>query len=225
LGYGAYWGQAEDTDFNTGLQLPAHLVVPTWSVTYQFRPSWAVRYSGLGFQANGGGQTTDNIRFGTWQQYYGGFGQGIQSKYSHAYHRLGILYDALKTPKSTVRVFADWVHAEERIEANTCINCGQASVFSKTTDAAIAGLEYQKCVKTTSNGATFSWDCKAGAIFLDDVEGWDVQGGARYTISLNSGRSGYLKGGYRLVEMKKGQNDYLLKHALEGGFMELGFIF
>lgn len=225
LAWGGYWGgQTEDTDFTNGLQLPAHLVVPTWSVTYQFRPTWGVRYSGLAFQASGGGQTSDAIRFGTWQQSYG-YGQGVQSKYQHAYHRVGIVYDALKTCKSTVRLFADWVHAEDRIESSSCVNCGQSTVFSKTTDAAMAGIEYQKCVKRTSNGATFSWDCRAGAIFLDDVEGWDVQGGARYTISLNSGRSGYLKGGYRLVELKKSQNDYLLKHALEGGFMELGFIF
>jgi hypothetical protein len=42
---------------------------------------------------------------------------------------------------------------------------------------------------------------------------------------MNSGRSGYVKAGYRLVELKKAQNDYLLNNALEGGYMEFGFIF
>ena len=44
-------------------------------------------------------------------------------------------------------------------------------------------------------------------------------------IPLNAGRSGYVKAGYRLVELKKSQNDFLLKDALEGGYMEFGFIF
>jgi hypothetical protein len=87
------------------------------------------------------------------------------------------------------------------------------------------GLELQRCIKTAANGGTFSFDHKAGVIFLDDVEGWDVQAGARYSIPLNYGRWGYMKGGYRYVEIKKSQSDYAFKHALEGGYMEFGFIF
>lgn len=225
-GWGGWWGAQDDTDFTDGIQLPAHLVVPTWSVTYQFRPTWAVRYSGLAFEANGGGQPSGFVRFGPQQQFGFGFGfnQNIQSKYQHAYHRVGLLYSALRTGRSTVKVFADWVHAEDKMAVG-CPSCLTGSVLSKGTDAAITGIEIQKCLKTTSNGATFSWDCKAGAIFLDDVEGYDIQGGAQYTIPLNSGRSGYLKGGYRVVELKKTQNDYLLKNSVDGGFMEFGFIF
>jgi hypothetical protein len=220
-----FWGWTDGTDFTDGLQLPGHLVVPTWSVKYQFRRHWAVRYSGLAFEANGGGQPTGYIMFGPWQQFYSGFGQGIQSKYQHDYHRVGLLYDALKSCRSSVKVFADWVHANDRIQVTSCPSCGQNSVLSKGTDAAITGIEFQKCLKTAANGGTFSWDCKAGAIFLDDVEGWDVQAGAQYAIPLNCGRSGYVKGGYRLVQLKKSQNDYLLDNAVEGGFMEMGFIF
>ena len=85
---------------------------------------------------------------------------------------------------------------------------GQSAVFSKGTDAAIAGIEYQRFVKATANGAHLSCDCKAGAIFLDDVVGVDAQAGAQYAISLNSGRSGYVKAGYRLVELKKPQTTF-----------------
>jgi hypothetical protein len=225
-GYGYGYGYNAETDFTDGLQLPAHQAVPTWTVKYQFRPNWAVRYTGLGFEANGGGQPTGYVSFGPWQQYYyGSYGQGITSKYQHGYHRVGLLYDALKSCKATVKVFADWVHVEDRIEVSTCISCNQNSVFSKTTDAAATGIEFQKCLKTANNGGTLSCDWKAGAIFLDNVEGWDVQAGAQYAIPLNCGRSGYVKGGYRLVELKKGQNDYLLADAVQGGFMEFGFIF
>jgi len=224
-GWGGSYGWTSETDFSDGIQLPEHIVVPTWTVKYQFRPSWAFRYSGLAFQANGGGQPTGYLMFGPMQQFYGGYGQNVQSKYQHAYHRVGLLYDALKTCKSSVKIFADWVHAEDRIEVGSCPPCQQGGVLSKTTDAAIAGIEFQKCVKTAANGGTLSWDCKAGAIFLDDVAGLDVQAGAQYAIPMNCGRSGYLKGGYRLVELKKSQNDYLLNNAVEGGSMEFGFIF
>jgi hypothetical protein len=224
-GYGGWYGTTNETDFTDGLQLPAHVAVPTWSVKYQFRPNWAVRYTGLGFEANGGGQPTGYLMFGPSQQYAYGYGQSVSSKYQHAYHRLGLMYDALKSCQATVKIFADWVHAEDRIEVSSCVGCNQSSIFSKTTDAAATGIEFQKCLKTARNGGTLSCDWKAGAIFLDNVEGWDVQAGAQYAIPMNCGRSGYVKAGYRLVELKKGQNDFLLADAVEGGFMEFGFIF
>ncbi len=227
---GAYAGYGTGTnaaDFTDGLQLPGHLAVPTWSIKYAFRQNWAVRYSGLAFDANGGGQPTAYFVFGPSQQNYGSYGYGtsIQAEYQHAYHRVGLLYDAVKNYRSTVGVFADWVHAEDKITVISSTFSGQNSVFSKGTDAAIAGLEFQRLMKTTSNGAILSCDFKAGGIFLDDVEGWDAQAGAQYAIPLNSGRSGYVKAGYRLAQLKKAQNDFLLKDALEGGFMEFGFIF
>ena len=217
-------GGTNETDFTDGLTLPGHLAVPTWSVKYAFRPNWAVRYSGLGFEANGGGQSSSTITFGPWQQFYGA-GQSVQSKYQHLYQRVGLLYDAVKSSRSCIGIFADWVHAEDKIQVISSLSVGQNAVFSKGTDAAIAGIEYRRFVKASANGGTLSCDCKAGAIFLDDVVGVDAQAGAQYAISLNSGRSGYVKAGYRLVELKKAQNDYLLNNALEGGYMEFGFIF
>ena len=217
-------GGTNETDFTDGLTLPGHLAVPTWSVKYAFRPNWAVRYSGLGYEANGGGQSSRTITFGPWQQFYGA-GQSVQSKYQHLYQRVGLLYDAVKSSRSCIGIFADWVHAEDKIQVISSLSVGQNAVFSKGTDAAIAGIEYRRFVKASANGGTLSCDCKAGAIFLDDVVGVDAQAGAQYAISLNSGRSGYVKAGYRLVELKKAQNDYLLNNALEGGYMEFGFIF
>jgi hypothetical protein len=222
---GAYVaGGTNETDFTDGLQLPAHIVVPTWSIKYAFRPNWAVRYSGLGYEANGGGNSTGTITFGTWQQFYG-VGQNVQSKYQHIYHRVGLMYDAVKSYRASIGVFADWVHAEDRIEVVSGLGIGQSAIFSKGTDAAITGIEYRRFMKASANGGTLSCECKAGAIFLDDVQGWDAQAGAQYAIPMNAGRSGYVKAGYRLVELKKAQNDFLLNNALEGGYMEFGFIF
>jgi len=222
--YAGWWGWENGTGFTDQLQLPGHLAIPTWSARYQFRPTWAVRYQGLGFETNGGGQVQDYFTFGPWWQIFS-FGQNITTKWAHGYHRAGLVYDAIKNCRTSVSVFADWVHSEDKITAG-CPSCGYYSaIFSKSADMAMAGLEWQRCIKTAANGGTLSWDCRAGGMFLDNAEGWDVQAGARYTIPLNSGRWGYVKGGYRLVELKKSQDDFMIKHALEGGYLEAGFIF
>jgi hypothetical protein len=227
--YYGYAGQGGDdwlaADFSDSLMLPKHAVLVEIKAKYQFKPNWAFRYSVIPFTLNGGGLPDYSRQF-----VFGNFlftsGVPIQTKWQHAYHRVGLVYDAVRTCSSKISVFADWVHVDDRID----INCAQCSVlqqtFSKNTDSSMVGVEAQRCLTTTSNGATFSCDSKAGAIFLDDVEGWDVELGGRYSIPLNnSARWGYMKGGYRLVNLKKSQSDFLLKDGLEGGFMELGFIF
>ncbi len=225
MGGANYWGY-EGADFNDDLALPKHKVIPEFTAKYQFRPNWGIRYSILADEFNGGGETSTSNWWGFWfgNQFFG-WGQPVQSKWKHTYSRLGLVYDAVKNCSGSVSVFANWVHTDDRIDVG-CSFCGfQTATFSKGGDSAMAGLELQRCLKTAANGGTLSCDTKAGVIFLDDVEGYDVQAGARYSVPLNSGRWGYLKGGYRVVELKKGQSDYIFNHALEGGYMEFGFIF
>ncbi len=212
------WGTSQDIGFTDVLGLPVHPVVGEFGVRYQFRPNWAFRYSVLGFELNGSGGT-DNLFFG--------WGQGMNSKWTHYYHRLGLMYDAVRTPKAKVSVFADWVHTDDRLSMNSPWTGGflGAQTYSKNGDSAMVGVEIQRSLRTYANRSSLSLDCKAGGMFLDNVEGWDVQAGARYSVPLNCGRSGYAKGGYRYVEIKKSQSDLLFSHALEGGFMEFGFIF
>jgi len=125
-----------------------------------------------------------------------------------------------------VSLSGNWVHVDDRINV-ICSTCGFGnSTFSKNTDAAMVGLQFQKCLVAMPNGGTFSCDSKAGAIFLDNVEGWDVELGGRYSIPLNAGgRWGYLRGGYRFINLNKSQSDFVFSNALEGGFAEFGFIF
>ncbi len=204
--------------FTDTLGLPVHPVVGEFGVRYQFRPNWALRYSVLGFELNGSGGT-DNL--------WSGWGQGMNSKWTHYYHRLGLMYDAVRTHKAKVSIFADWVHTDDRLSMNSPWSGAYygAQTYSKNGDSAMVGIELQRSLKSYANGSALSLDCKAGGMFLDDVEGWDVQGGARYSVPLNCGRWGYAKGGYRYVEIKKSRSDLLFSHALEGGFMEFGFIF
>jgi hypothetical protein len=222
------WWWSNEIDLVDQLQVPAHAVIPDLSVRYQFRPNWAFRYSALFFQANGGGWIND-IGNGQGVAYFGNipltWGQQVQTTWQHAYQRVVLVYDALRSCKSSVSVFAGWAHSDDKINVG-CASCGWwGNTFSKGGDSITAGLELKQCVKTAANGGTFSYDCKAAAIFIDDVEGWDAEVGGRYSIPLNCGRSGYMKGGYRVVDYKKTQQDFLFRNHLEGGFVEAGFIF
>jgi len=226
-----YWGWLGNTenrtDLNSGLQLPIYAAWPQFTARYYFRPNWALRYSVLWNQLNGGGWPNDYILFGpNWYGWGFFWGQSIQTNMQHAYHRVGLVYDAIRTCRAKVGVFADWVHTDTKITTG-CNNCGWGTTrtWSNSVNAAIAGLEVQRAFKTARNGATLSWDCKAGGIFLDDTVGGDFEAGARYSIPLNCGRSGYVKGGYRLVDLKKTQYDFVFKNTLSGGFIEGGLIF
>jgi hypothetical protein len=221
----AYMGSI-GADLVDHLQLPRHDALPELGIAYQFRPNWSLRYSVLFKEFNGGGTPWDFFWFGNQAGFVYGYGQNLQSKWQHAYHRIGLQYDALRTCNSRVSVFGNWVHMDDRIDVG-CQYCGYGvQTFSKGTDAASVGFEVRRCLKTMPNGGTLSCEYKAAAMFLDNVEGWDVEAGARYSIPLNSGgRWGYMKGGYRLVDFKKNQNDFAFKNTLEGGFMEMGFIF
>jgi hypothetical protein len=226
--YVGWQGWNNEADLNGALKLPEHQVIVDLSARYQFRPNWGVRYEVLWDEINGGGYADQQFIFGPWWGSGGGwivYGQQIQTKWQHAYHRLSLVYDALRTCQSSVSVSAGWAHADDKIGLN-CVLCGLwTTIFSKSMDSMIAGIECQRCLKTAPNGGSLSTDLRAQAIFLDDVEGYDLQAAGRYSVPLNCGRSGYVKGGYRFVQLKKSETDFLFSNTLEGGFIEGGLIF
>ena len=223
------WGYQDWTDFANNLGLPAHQVIPEVNAKYQFRCNWALQYTGLGTEIKGGKWVDNWFIFG----FQGGGGspqlwspgQQVQSRWQYSYQKVGLVYDAVKNCKASISLFGGWAHADSRIDAN-CFNCGNwQSTLSKSIDTAAVGLELQKCMTTAPNGGTFSCEAKAVGMFGDDAAGVDVQVGGRYSIPVNCGRWGYMKGGYRLIDLKKSQNDFAIKTALDGGFVEMGFIF
>jgi len=223
------WGSNNEVNLNDDLGLPAHAVVPEFTARYQFRPNWAFRYSVIGFQFNGGNGTFQGGSNGLGVTYFGNvpltWGLQVSSQWQHTYQTLALVYDALRTCNSALSIYAGWLHTDDRISVN-CVTCGFfTGIFSKGGDSGLVGMQLQQCVKTAYNGGTFSLDNRAAVIFGDDAQGWDIQLGGRYSIPLNCGRSGYAKGGYRFVDYKKNQQDFILTNAIEGGFMEFGFIF
>ncbi|MEW6352031.1 MAG: hypothetical protein AB1646_23520 [Thermodesulfobacteriota bacterium] len=222
--YGYYWWDDswKSVDFNDQLNLPAHKVLLQFTARYQFRPSWAIRYSILGDDLNGGGYPQRDFWLG--DRYFYTV-ENLTTKWQHRYNRLGLVYDPVKTCSSTVSVFADWVHTDDSLSVTSPYCTYQCFKRSTTGDNAMVGLEFQRCSATAANGGTFSFDGKAGFLFLDDSTGWDVQGGCKYSIPMGRNRWGYVKGGYRNVTINKGTTTYVFNHTFEGGFMEFGFIF
>jgi hypothetical protein len=224
--FNAWWGWENRADLNDDLGLPAHKWLPIVDARYQFKPNWAIVYSGIFGELTGGNPyVTNQFIFGPSTTGFFAYGQAIMTKWQHGYQTLGLAYDAVKNCQSQLSVFGGWMHTDDKIDLS-CVYCGYyTSTFSKSADAAIVGLEMKRCIKSTNNGGTLSLDCKAAGMFLDDVEGWDLQAGGRYSIPLNCGRWGYVKAGYRYVEVKKTQWDWRFNATTEGGYVEGGFIF
>jgi hypothetical protein len=216
------WNQYSEADFNGNLKLPEHEALAIFSAKYQFRSNWGLRYVLMSEELSAGGNSDTQFWFGNRQ-----FNQNeiINSKWEHVYQRLELVYDAFRSCSGALSVFAGWTHTDDKINVN-CQYCGNySSTMSVHSDLAIMGLEFQKCLKTAPNGGTFSSHCKVGFLFLDNSEGWDIEAALKYSIPVNCGRWGFLKTGYRFIDIKRSETRFVLDHAVEGGFLEFGFVF
>ncbi len=221
FGFSTSWNQQPEIDFNSAMGIPDHSVVGTFSARYKFKPRWSVKYLITPTVINGSGNP------GTWFQF--GAGQSLQSKWERLSQQIGLVYDPILTPTSRVGIFADYVRIRERVRFGNNGWSGSTfggSAFDNDLDMAMAGIEMEKLVKVTRSCSTFSCECKAGVAFLDDAFGADLSTGLKYSVNLNNGRSGYLKGGYRYLTYKKGYSDTkMIDVAMDGGFVEMGFLF
>jgi hypothetical protein len=215
---------ADDLDLNADLGIPDHGVMGAFSIAYRFRPNWSIRYNIMPMSVSGAGQsslTGRTIVFGTETL---GAAQSLRSKWERLYQRVGLVYDPISTPGARVGVFADYVRINDKLTVIQVGCCG--STMDSDLNMAMAGLEFEKCLKTTRMCNTLSLDCKAGVAFLDDAVGSDISTGLKYSIPLNSGRSGYIRGGYRYVSYNKKYSDVkMFDTAMEGGFLQMGFMF
>lgn len=221
FGFSTSWNQQPEIDFNSAMGIPDHSVVGTFSARYKFHPRWSVKYLITPTVINGSGNP------GTWFQF--GAGQSLQSKWERLHQQIGLVYDPIITPTSRVGIFADYVRIRERVKFGNTGFFGPASAgpaFDNDLDMAMAGIEMEKLLKVTRSRTTLSLECKAGVAFLDAAVGTDLSTGLKYSVNLNNGRSGFLKGGYRYLTYKKGYSDTkMIDVAMDGGFVEMGFLF
>ncbi|MGO9570164.1 MAG: hypothetical protein ACLP5H_21755 [Desulfomonilaceae bacterium] len=63
-------------------------------------------------------------------------------------------------------------------------------------------------------------------MFATDAHGSDVSTGLKYSVPMNSGRWGYVKGDYRYLTYKQNYGDArMVDTAMDGGFLQMGFVF
>lgn len=218
-GYGTTY-QA-NLDMNSDLGVPEHKWIGSLAAKYHFKPRWSLRYSVMPSTLDGTAAQNTNFNFGyTFMNY----GLNTKVKWERLYQRMGLGYDPIATPSLRVSVFGDYVRINEKLSVVQIGCCG--STFDNDLNMAMAGIELERCLKTTRLFNTLSLECKAGIAFGDDAVGSDLATGLKYSIPMNNGRWGFIKGGYRYLTYKKKYSDVkLMDTAMEGGFLEAGFIF
>ncbi len=219
--YGYTYQYASDVDLNNDLGVPEHGVVPEFSATYRFRPNWALRYSIMPMSVENTSSSNRSFVFGSNQH---SSVQNSKVKWERLIHHAGIVYDPVKTYRSRISIFTDYVRVDDKL---SFFNLGCCSdTWDEDMNMAMAGLEFEKCLRTGRQCNTLSLVCKAGVGFLDEAFASDVMTGLKYSIPLNNGRWGYVKGAYRYVSYKKGYSDVKsLDTAMEGASIQVGFIF
>ena len=168
-----YYGN-QDVDFNAAMGLPEHQVIGTYSAAYRFTPTWQLRYSVMPLALEGSG-AGNSFTFGTTLI---SSGANTKTKWERLTQRIGIVYDPIRTYNSRVSVFGDFMRVDDKVTVIQVGCCG--STMNNEFNMAMAGLEFEKCLKTTRFLNTLSLQCKAGVAFLDDAVGSDI----RYWVEI-----------------------------------------
>ncbi len=219
-GWGSGWGGSPDQDLNADWGIPDHGAVGSFSLSYKFRPKWSLRYSIMPMELNGSG--------GSGQYYWYGYGQGTQVKWQRLYQRAGVVYDPIVNYRTRVGVFADYVRLDDKLSFGGTVwsGWGSGATFDHQLNMAMAGLEFERCLKSARFSGNLSLECRAGLAFLDEAVGSDIMTGLKYTIPMGNGRWGSLSGGYRYVNFKKGYNDFKqIDATVEGGYLKMALMF
>ncbi|MBI5252473.1 MAG: hypothetical protein HY912_23510 [Desulfomonile tiedjei] len=222
---GISWGYygLDDVDLNADMGLDDHGVMGSFMAMYRFRPKWALRYSIMPMTMMGSGQAGRSFMFGN-TQYTGG--QAVSVQWERLEQRLGLIYDAVHSHSSRIGLFGDYIRVNERIKTMQMLAGMGGNTMDNDLNMAMAGIEFEKCLKTTHTKATLSLECKAGAAFLDDAVGAEAETALKYSIPMNNGRWGFVKGGYRYLTYKKKSSDArMFDMAMEGGFLQMGLVF
>lgn len=220
-GFGFLGGYGEDIDLNDDLKVPEHAVVPEFNAAYRFKPRWSMRYSIMPMVMEQSGTPNRQFTFGG---HNFNTSQTVKTKWERTVQKVGLVYDPVKTYRSRISVFADYVRLDDKLSVLDPSCCTER--MDTDLNMAMAGLEFEKCLKTGRFWNTLSLVCKAGVAFGDNALGSDIQTAVKYSIPLGCGRWGYVKGGYRFLTYKQKSSDArMMDTAMEGGTVQMGLVF
>lgn len=213
---------ATEMDMTDDLGLPKHPVLGDYSAYYQLNWNWSIFYAIMPIHLTGDTIATRNLDFGVWRI---NAGMALHTKWDFVYQRVGLMYNAINTCNASLSIYTGWLYNDQKITGYNNICGGMAMPVSRTRNMLISGLELKKCIRTLCNGGTLSCDTKAGIGYLDNTLVLDIQPAMRFSVPLNSGRWGFIRGGYRLLNFYEDRTDLKMNVFMEGGFAEAGLIF
>ncbi|MEW6352051.1 MAG: hypothetical protein AB1646_23620 [Thermodesulfobacteriota bacterium] len=188
---------------------------------YQFLPRWGLRYSFRPISMDSSYTTPESFAF-SGQTFTAG--SQIRSKLEHFTHRAGLVFDVTRHPSSATSVFAEWTYVQRRLTIANQLGIGTSAVWDQNSSLATLGVEFNKCVRNYK-GNTLALNVKGSVTFLDDHLGYDAEAALKYIIPIRQGRFGFIKGGYRYAHLKKERDADLFDVAMDGAFLQVGFLF
>lgn len=216
--------QADELDITDDLGLPKHPVLGEYSAYYQINWNWSIYYSIMPINLSTTTTARRNFYFGNWAPVPAG--SQIHTEWNFIYQRLGLMYTAINTCNASLSIYTAWLYNPQqfKVSCSVCPNW-PASTVDRTRQMLMSGIDLKKCIRTLCNGATLSCDTKVSIGYLDNTLALDIQPGMRFSVPLNCGRWGFIKGGYRWLNFDENRNDLKMNVYLEGGFAEAGLIF
>jgi hypothetical protein len=213
---------ASEIDFDSDLALPVHQTLWEYKGQYQFRPSWAISYSIMPIHLEATNIAPRTLYIG---QIIIPQGTTMKTNWDFVYQRVGLVYQPIFSCNATVSISASWLYNDQKFQLSSTVCAGKCAIVDRTRQMAMTGIGIQKCIRTLCNGATLSCDSRVDIGFLDGAFALDVEPGMRFSIPLNCGRWGYVRGGYRYLNFKEDRDDLRLDTVMQGGYAEMGLIF
>ncbi len=214
-------GAFSDIDLNADMGLPDHQAMGSYSVSYMFKPRWALRFWLMPMMMEGSGQSGKTFVFGnnTFTA-----GQGITVNWERLVQRIGLRYEPIETQTARMGVFMDYVRTSDMLKVSQ--NGFMSQTMDNDSNMAMVGVEYEKFFKRTATGGKFSLACMAGVSFGEEGFCAEFEAGLKYTIPMNNGRHGFAGGGYRYQrEKEKSSEARMFDVTMEGCFIQMGLVF
>jgi len=196
---------------------------PIWSFEafYQLRPRWGIRYSFTPMLMEATG--TPKTSFTFMNQSFAAL-TPINSKWERYEHRAGLVFNISRTSNSMTNFFADWMYVQDKLRIGGTTATVSSVTWDSTKSLAVAGLEFDKCLKNY-RGNTLALNLKGGLAFMSDSFGYEGEIGLNYMIPIKTGRFGFVKGGYRFATLKTERAASMFDTTMDGAFIQIGFLF
>ncbi len=194
-----------------------------WSIDahYQFRPRWGFRYSFAPISMDATHTPSSSFTFGD-RSFTGN--SRVHSKWERYTHKAGLVFNLSRKVSNSTKFLAEWIYVQDKLTVGESGGNVTSVTWDDTKSLASLGIEFKRCLRNYK-GNTLAIGCKGAIVFLDNNIGYDAEAALSYLIPIKRGRFGFLKGGYKYASLKMEKDSEVLSTALDGPYLQVGFIF